>query len=204
MAARTHRSIPPGPRDERGVLAARILDVARRSFAEKGWAGTSIRGVARDADVDPALVYHYFNSKEQLLDAATTPPAEWAERIQETWATPIEKLGDAIVRNMLRNWESDIYRPFMLAVLLTAADEPRTRDKLSRIIANQLMGPATGHLTADNQLVRAGLVASQLLDSMMMRYVWKVQPLISMDDRQVIAALSPTIQRYLEEDFETA
>jgi hypothetical protein len=48
----------PGPRDERGVLAARIVAAAREEFAEHGWAGTTLRAVARAADVDPALVYH--------------------------------------------------------------------------------------------------------------------------------------------------
>jgi AcrR family transcriptional regulator len=56
-----------------GVLAGRILAEARESFAEHGYAGTTIRAVAQAADVDPALVYHY-DSKEKLLDAATTLP----------------------------------------------------------------------------------------------------------------------------------
>jgi AcrR family transcriptional regulator len=67
----------PGPRDERGVLAGRILAAARTAFAEHGAAGTTIRAVARTADVDPALVYHYFKSKDDLLDAATDPPQRW-------------------------------------------------------------------------------------------------------------------------------
>ena len=74
------KSTTPGPRDERGVLAARILRAARDAFAENGWAGTTIRSIARAADVDPALVYHYFGSKEGLLDAATTPPTLHCQR----------------------------------------------------------------------------------------------------------------------------
>src|SRR4051812_28957114 len=70
-----------GPRDERGVLAARILREARASFAGLGYAGTAIRAVARAADVDPALVYHYYDTKEGLLDAATTPPQSFLEQM---------------------------------------------------------------------------------------------------------------------------
>ena len=72
MKLMAKRSITPGPRDERGVLSARILTAAREAFAETGWAGTTMRAVARAA-VDPALVYHYFGSKEGLLEAATNP-----------------------------------------------------------------------------------------------------------------------------------
>jgi AcrR family transcriptional regulator len=78
------RSFTPGPRDERGVLAAQILAAARDEFTEHGWAGTTIRAVARAAAVDPTLVYHYFGSKEGLLDAATTPPQKWLENIAKT------------------------------------------------------------------------------------------------------------------------
>lgn len=70
------------------MLAARILAAARTEFAEHGWAGTAIRAVARNADVDPALIYHYFGSKEGLLDAATAPPQKWLDSVVATWATP--------------------------------------------------------------------------------------------------------------------
>ena len=90
MKLMPNRSITPGPRDERGVLAARIVAAARDEFAEHGWAGTTIRAVARAADVDPALVYHYFGSKEGLLDAATNPPQRWLQEVAKVWTTPVD------------------------------------------------------------------------------------------------------------------
>src|ERR1700754_2747066 len=94
------RSMTPGPRDERGVLSARILSAARDEFAQYGWAGTTIRAVARAADVDPALVYHYFGSKEALLDAATNPPQRWLEAVAGAWTTPPAELGAPVLRLM--------------------------------------------------------------------------------------------------------
>jgi DNA-binding transcriptional regulator YbjK len=55
-----------GPRDEPGVMLERITVAARASFARNGWAGTTLRGVARQVGVDPALVHYYFSSKEEL------------------------------------------------------------------------------------------------------------------------------------------
>ena len=121
------KAITPGPRDERGVLAARILAAARDEFAEHGWAGSTIRAVARAADVDPALVYHYFGSKEGLLDAATNPPQRWLENVAKVWATPIEHLGDALVKMLLASWADDEIGPTLRAILQTAAHEPATR-----------------------------------------------------------------------------
>ena len=101
------RSTTPGPRDERGVLAARIAAAARDEFAEHGWAGTTIRAVARTADVDPALVYHYFGSKEGLLDAATNPPQKWLENVAKVWTAPVDQLGAALITLLLGAWADD-------------------------------------------------------------------------------------------------
>src|SRR5277367_5458390 len=134
------RSITPGPRDERGVLAARIVAAARDEFAERGWAGTTIRAVARTADVDPALVYHYFGSKEGLLDAATNPPQKWLESVAKVWTTPIEQLGAALITLLLASWADDEIGPTLRAILQTAAHEPSTREKLRRVVEGSLMG----------------------------------------------------------------
>ena len=123
------KAVTPGPRDERGVLQARILNAARHEFATHGWAGTTIRAVARAADVDPALVYHYFGSKERLLDAATDPPARWLESVAESWATPRDELGPRLVRTVLGAWTDDEIGPVLRAVVLTAAHDDRTPGK---------------------------------------------------------------------------
>ncbi|MGB9222786.1 helix-turn-helix domain-containing protein, partial [Mycobacterium sp.] len=128
------RSITPGPRDERGVLAARIVAAARDEFADHGWAGTTIRAVARAADVDPALVYHYFGSKEGLLDAATNPPQQWLENVAKVWTTPIEQLGAALITLLLASWADDEIGPTLRAILQTAAHEPSTHEKLRRVV----------------------------------------------------------------------
>ena len=70
-----------------------------------------MRAVARAADVDPALVYHYFGSKEGLLDAATDPPQRWLESVATTWTTPVPELGGALLRLMLGAWADDDDRP---------------------------------------------------------------------------------------------
>lgn len=185
----------PGPRDERGVLAARILDAARQAFAETGWAGTTIRAVARAADVDPALVYHYFDSKEGLLDAATNPPARWLENVARTWTAPVDDLGEALLRLMLGAWADEETGRVLRAVLQTAAHEPVTREKLRRVVEGQLIGVA--QLTDDERSVRSGLIASQIMGLAMMRYVWKIEPVASMTDDELVAAVAPNLQRYV-------
>ena len=195
------KSIPPGPRDERGVLAARIVGAARSEFAEQGWAGTTIRAVARAADVDPALVYHYFGSKEGLLDAATNPPPKWLENVAKVWTTPIDQLGGALVRLMLASWADDEIGPTLRAILQTAAHEQTTREKLRRVVEGSLMGVAQLGSDERDRLIRSGLVASQMMGLALMRYVWKIEPIASMTDEEAIAAVTPNLQHYVSGDL---
>ena len=193
------RSMTPGPRDERGVLAARIVTAAREEFAEHGWAGTTLRAVARAADVDPALVYHYFGSKEGLLDAATNPPQKWLESVAKVWTTPIDQLGAALITLLLASWADDEIGPTLRAILQTAAHEPSTREKLRRIVEGSLMG--VSELGSDDRLVRSGLISSQMMGFALMRYVWKIEPIASMTDDEAIVAIAPNLQRYVSGDL---
>jgi AcrR family transcriptional regulator len=198
------KSITAGPRDERGVLAARILAAARVAFAEHGWAGTTIRAIARDADVDPALVYHYFGSKESLLDAATTPPQKWLDAVAKAWQTPVPGIAREILKVFLASWADDEIGPTLLAILQTAAHEQTTREKLRMVVERSLMGVATLESDERDRLMRAGLVGSQTIGFALMRYVWKIEPIASMSDDEVLAAVAPNLQRYIDGDLSAA
>ena len=154
--------------------------------------------MARAADVDPALVYHYYGSKDGLLDACTTPPAGWIESIAAAWTSPSEELGHRLVALTLKNWQDARYAPIMRAVLFIAAHDPSTREKLRMIVASSLMGPAAIAVTESERLVRAGLVSSQLMGLAFMRYIWAVDPIATMSDAEVIDAIAPTVQRYID------
>ncbi|BBX63507.1 TetR family transcriptional regulator [Mycobacterium saskatchewanense] len=180
------------------MLAARILAAARTEFAEHGWAGTAIRAVARNADVDPALIYHYFGSKEGLLDAATAPPQKWLDSVVATWATPKVELGRRLIRTVLDAWDDEEVGPVLRAIVLTAAHEAKTREKLRMIVERGLIGESTLGDDEDERLCRSGLIASQLIGFALLRYVWKIEPLASMPDGEVVAAIAPNLQRYVD------
>ena len=201
MAQVSRKPVTPGPRDERGVLAARIVASARDEFAENGWPGTPIRAVARTADVDPALVYHYFGSKEGLLDAATNPPQKWLESVAEVWTTPVDQLGRALITLLLASWADDEIGPTLRAILQTAAHEPSTREKLRRVVEGSLMGVSKLGSNQQDRLVRSGLISSQMMGFALMRYVWKIEPIASMTDDEAIAAIAPNLQRYVSGDL---
>ncbi|WP_349677598.1 TetR/AcrR family transcriptional regulator [Flavobacterium sp. UBA4197] len=46
-----------------------ILSVAERLFSEHGFDGTSVRDIAKEANINVAMISYYFGSKEKLLEA---------------------------------------------------------------------------------------------------------------------------------------
>lgn len=183
------------------MLAARILAVAREEFATKGYTATSIRGIARGADVDPALVHHYYGGKEELLRASLQAPAAMLERIVDAWAAPVDEIGASLVRVTMANWNDPESSALLKTVVLTAAHHPETRERLRMIIERQLMGPANIGEGEVDSTKRASLIASQLLGLGLTRYVWQIEPLASMPEEEVIAAIGATIQRYVDGDL---
>lgn len=63
------RGRPPGPTLEFAKHRRRILDAATALFAERGYESTGMRELAAAVDMSPPALYHYFESKEQLMDA---------------------------------------------------------------------------------------------------------------------------------------
>jgi len=67
----------------------RLLDAALRSYAKIGIAAASLRRIASDAGVTPAMVHYYFGSKEQLRAAVVE------ERVMPVIAVLRERLDAA-------------------------------------------------------------------------------------------------------------
>ena len=154
--------------------------------------------MARKADVDPALVYHYYGSKDALLDACTTPPPEFLESVATTWSSSHAELGASLVGNLLKFWNDESFAPILRAILLIAAHDDATRAKLRFAIEHALMGPGLSDLDEAERTTRASLVGSQLMGLAFMRYVWKIEPISSMTHADVIANVGPNVQRYID------
>jgi hypothetical protein len=82
-----------------------------------------------------------------------------------------------------------------------AGNELATREKLRQIIERSMMGPSAQALSEDERLLRSSLIASQMMGLAFMRFIWKIEPLTSMDDEDVVTAIGPAIQRYLDGDL---
>ncbi|MFP4635273.1 MAG: helix-turn-helix domain-containing protein, partial [Nitriliruptoraceae bacterium] len=81
-----------------------MLSAARRRFARDGYDGASIRAIAAEAGVDPALVHHYFGPKRELFRAAAAFPLDTDALLAEVEArTPTERTR-ALARFFFHVW----------------------------------------------------------------------------------------------------
>ncbi|MGK5518064.1 TetR family transcriptional regulator [Micromonospora sp. URMC 107] len=196
MARRTGRR--PGNPDTRQA----ILDAARAAFAERGFDGSSIRAVAAAAQVDPALVHHYFGSKDRLFLAAMHAPVDPAELLPRVLAGDRAGLGERLVRTFLGVWDSPAGTAGV-ALLRSAVSNEWTARLLREFLVTQVLRRILDQLDADpaELPLRGSLVASQLIGLAMMRHVVRLEPVASAAPETLVAAVGPTVQRYLTGDL---
>jgi AcrR family transcriptional regulator len=188
-----------------GVARTReaILDAAHSAFARHGYDGATIRAIAGGAGVDPALVHHYFRTKEELFVAALQLPVRPSEVVPHVLAGPRRTLGERLVRMFFAVWEPwgrGVASP-MHTLLRSAATNERAATMLRQFMVRELLGRAARSLGVEDAAFRAGLVASQLVGVALLRYILKVPPIAAASVDDLVRALAPTVQRYFFGDI---
>jgi AcrR family transcriptional regulator len=184
----------PGGPDTRG----QILTAARRSFADKGFGGTTIRAVAGDANVDPALVHHYFGSKDDLFLAALDIPFDPRALVPRVFDAGVMGAGERLLRLFLSIWDDPHTRLPLIALVRTSLVQEAPETLLQQGILRMILGPMRAVLPADEAERRVQLVISQMAGLVLTRYLLALEPLASMPPEDVVAWVAPTIQRYLD------
>ncbi|MGX8907554.1 TetR/AcrR family transcriptional regulator [Streptomyces netropsis] len=192
--ARTDAGDGPGARE-------RILTAARAEFAEHGYDKASIRGIAKGAGVDPALVHHYFGPKEKIFGAAVEvafAPALQAHDIVSVGG--LDTIGERLTRYILGVWEDPVTREPLLAIVRSAVANETAAAVFRELVTLRLMVRVAGELDVPEPRLRSELAAAQLVGVTLLRHVIKVEPLASADLDEVIAMVAPVVQRHLTEE----
>lgn len=190
----------PGSPDTRDV----ILESARRVFAERGYDGATVRGVAAQARVDPALLYHYFGSKRQLFVAAMEITYDWQTALPTILSGPSAQMGERLVRFILTLWESPQTQPLLLGAVRSAATDPVAAGMVRRLLAEGPFMALAQAIGAPDGELRAMLAASHVMGVALLRYILRVEPMASADVDTLAHMISPAIQHYLTGDLSSA
>ena len=199
-SSRTGRPGSRGRRPGAPDTRTEILASARARFADRGFGGTTIRAVAADAGVDPALVHHYFGSKDDLFLAALELPVDPRVLLAPVVAAGPEDAGARLLRTFLGVWDEPGNQLTFLG-LFRSVLEPDGGRLISQGFVPVVLGPVGQGLGLDRPEARMSLVASQMIGLIMARYLLRLEPLASMAPELLVETYAPTIQRYLTGDL---
>lgn len=181
-----------------------ILEAARRRFADYGYDGATIRGIAADAAVDPALVHHFYGTKEALFAAAMRLPVVPNEVLTSAFAEAAgmgdngpRSQGEHLVRTALAVWENTEVLGVFLGLLRSALTSERAAGMFREFVTDAILGPVAALAGGDDGAYRAAAVASQMVGLAMTRYVLRLEPFASASPDDLAATIGPTIDRYL-------
>jgi AcrR family transcriptional regulator len=184
-----------------GDHAARedILRAARRAFGERGFAGATIRAIAADAGVDPALVLHYHRTKAELFAAAVRLPLSPSESFAALEPVGRDDLGEAVLRLVLATWEDPDALDAWLGLIRSATTDDAAATMLRDLVTNVVVERMGDLLRLDDAAVayRVSLVGSQIVGLGVARHVLRLEPLASASTSDLVSAVAPTLQRYL-------
>jgi AcrR family transcriptional regulator len=175
-----------------------ILDAARTVFAERGFDKASIRAIATEAKVDPALVHHYFGTKEKLFLASMNAPINPAELIPKALEGPPDQAGERLVRLVLSVWDSPAGAA-AIAMFRSALTNEWTARLLREFVITQILRKAVAELAMDpaEAPIRSALLATQIAGLVTIRYVLKIEPVASAPAESLVKAMAPNVQRFL-------
>jgi AcrR family transcriptional regulator len=186
-----------GRRPGRSVTREAILAAARKQFAELGFDRTTMRSVAAEADVDPALVSHYFGSKQQLFLEVVELPFDPAAVLPGLLAGDRRKVGERLARLFMSVLDDPDARNRWIGMIRAAASEPAAAKMLREILTQRVFVPLAETLGVEDAQLRATLVGSQIVGLVMARHVVGVEPLAYLPSEDVARVIGPTLQRYL-------
>jgi len=193
----------PGNVDTRGE----IVEAAKRVFAAKGYDGASLRAVAREAEVDPALVHHYFDGKAALFVAAMALPFDprsipvheqpvWADSDSDLASSP----GAMVIRPFLSMWDQAEGTGSSFASCVAGmAASANVADAMREFVAERIWEktPVNEGESEDVTRKRRALVSSQLMGLAFIRYILRVPPISTTTPEEIARWAGPTLDRYM-------
>lgn len=168
---------------------ADILAAARSRFGAEGYERTTLRAVAGDVGVDPALVIRYFGSKQDLFAAA----AEFTLDLPDLAGVDPDRVAEALLPKFFAVWEEDTTFVALLRASMTSATAAET---MRKVFATQV-APVLAAVAPDHPAQRAGLMGAFIIGLATTRYVLANPAVANLSHADLIHWASPVITQLL-------
>jgi AcrR family transcriptional regulator len=186
-----------GRRPGEALTRQAIIEAARMAFLDQGYTATTIRAVARLAEVDPALIYHYFEDKPALFVATLQLPADPRRVKDESSRGGFN--GTKLVERFLAQWETDPDRPghSFVAVAQAMSTSPEVARCVREFLAERVWSDSLIEADPETQQRTHALVCTQLMGTAWTRYILRIEPMASASREEVAALVGPSIDRLI-------
>jgi AcrR family transcriptional regulator len=192
LAARPVGRRPGDPEETK----ATILSAARRLFGDVGFDRATIRSIAEEAEVDPALVIHHFSNKQKLFVAAHELPFDPTEVFADLAEVAPEERGHHLARvylSMMAMPESPA-----VSLLRAAATNEEAARMLREFVADAILSHASWLSPGPGGERRLALAGAQLIGVVFARQLVRIDAVESATLDELIDAVGPVIQRHLD------
>jgi AcrR family transcriptional regulator len=190
----------PGRRTGSPDTRSEILDAARSIFSEVGYDRATVRIIAGEAGVDPALIHHYFGTKDELFAASINLPMPTMGAVKAVFAEGGEEMGRRLAETFFSIWDQDDVRATLLGILRSAmGGEDRAVEAFRQFLTSAILDQIAPHIPGERSRLRAILMASQLVGVALTRYVMKLEPVASAPVAEIIDLVAPRLQSYVDE-----
>ncbi|WP_394361691.1 TetR family transcriptional regulator [Amycolatopsis sp. SB7-3] len=174
----------------------RILRVARELFHEHGYGGTTVRMIATAAEVDPAMVFYFFGTKQGLFSAAIEISGDVPPAVEALFDGGLDGIGERLVRTLVENLDKSDRTPLMM-LTRSAPTDSRAEALLREFIDREITGRLAALLDTPDAAVRAGMVNVQILGLAVARYIMRIEPIASSSVDELVATFGPLVQHCL-------
>jgi AcrR family transcriptional regulator len=134
----------------------------------------------------------YFGSKAGLFTAAATANLTAPDLL----AAPARQRGEVLVRTFVDRWEDAATRDELMLLLRAAVTSEAVAARLQATLGQLITRPIAA-LGEQDAAERGSFIATQLLGLALCRYILRLEPLASLPASDVVAAVAPSVQRYL-------
>ncbi|WP_374928555.1 TetR/AcrR family transcriptional regulator [Kytococcus sedentarius] len=186
-----------GPRPAGADTRADILNAALELFSSRGYDAVSLRMVAREAGVDPALVNYYYGGKSALFVAAMRPEID--EELLASFLdglTP-QECGEQVIEFVLTFWSTHDTAVRMTGTFFAAPSQAEEQEYLQDLILRRFLDPVVERLCPDHHALRTELVSVLLMGMMAGSSVLGYPRLDALSIRDRARLLGPACHEFL-------
>lgn len=187
------RSARRGRRAGKPDTKKEILSAARDLFLERGYENTSVRAIARHAQVDPALVHHYFGNKRGLFLALVNLTFDPTHLVSRVLDGDRATMGRRIVATALETWESASARLLRHALLA----DPKLLPTVGGFVSQEVLQRVVSFGAKNDFSRRAAGIETQMMGLFAGRYITQIEPLASLPHDDVVRLIGPVVQHFL-------